>query len=43
MEGSPWWHGSVTLSEEELRLALADLGAGQDTIDNAIEERNFND
>jgi transketolase len=27
MEGRPLWHGSVRLRDEELRTALADLGA----------------
>ena len=29
MEGMPLWHGSVRLSDEDLRAALADLGASE--------------
>lgn len=36
MENVPTWHGSVTMSEEELRIALTDLGASNDLINSYI-------
>jgi transketolase len=36
MEGSPLWHGSVKLSDEDLIQALTDLGATQSEIKEAL-------
>jgi transketolase len=36
MEGSPLWHGSVKLSDEDLTQALTDLGATQSEIQEAL-------
>lgn len=37
MEGSPLWHGSVTLKREELEAALADLGTARDEIERYVD------
>lgn len=37
MEGSPAWHGSVALKDDELRIALADLGMSRQDIDGYFE------
>ncbi len=36
MENVPTWHGSVTMNEEELRIALTDLGTSNDVIDSYV-------
>ncbi len=40
MEGLPNWHGSVKLSEEDLRTALTDLGASENEIEGYINEKS---
>jgi transketolase len=40
MEGSPNWHGSVKLSEQDLRIALTDLGASENEIEVYINEKS---
>ena len=37
MEGSPLWHGSLKLSEEDLTQALLELGATEEDIDGYIK------
>jgi transketolase len=38
MENGPLWHGSVKLSEDDTRRALADLGVGKGEIDRWIHD-----
>jgi transketolase len=38
MEGSPLWHGSVKLSESDLRQALIELGSTEEQIQGYINE-----
>ena len=38
MEGSPAWHGSLKLSDEDLVQALTELGASEKEIKEAINE-----
>ena len=38
MEGIPAWHGSVKLSEQDLRIALKDLGASESEIEGYLSE-----
>ena len=40
MEGLPNWHGSVKLSEQDLRTALTDLGASENEIEEYINEKS---
>ena len=39
MEGSPAWHGSLKLSDEDFRQALSDLGCTADEIDKYINDQ----
>ncbi len=41
MAGSPAWHGSVRLSDDDLARALRDLGMGEAEIARALEGRGF--
>jgi transketolase len=38
MEGSPAWHGSLKLSDDDLTQALRELGGGDDEIRRSIDE-----
>jgi len=38
MEGSPAWHGSLKLSDEDLRQALLELGVKENELDGYIHE-----
>ena len=38
MEGSPAWHGSAKLSDDDIKTALLDLGVPEDMLEDTINE-----